>query len=77
LFIYLFYDQIERWGLPLTLRWGTCLNNFCFFGAPPFVVLKRTSGKMNSVPPNNLSIYPLNVAFTKWPSSQIICPSLQ
>jgi len=23
LFIYLFYDQIRRYGLPLTLRWGT------------------------------------------------------
>ena len=28
-FISLFYDQIRRYGLPLTLRWGTCLDNLC------------------------------------------------
>ena len=53
--IHLFYDQIEGTAHarpPL----GTWLDNLCFFGAPAFVVLKSTSGAMNSVPPNK-SVY--------------------
>jgi len=38
--------------------------------------MKSTSGTMNSIPPNK-SVYPLNVAISKWPVSQINCPSLQ
>jgi len=75
-FIYLFYDQIRRYSPPLSLRWGTCLDNQCFFGALAFIVLKSTSGAVNPVPPNK-SICPPNAAFSKWPSSQINCPSLQ
>jgi len=56
-FTFLFYDQIRRYGPPLTLHWGTCLDNLCYFSATPFVVLKSTSGAMNSIPPNK-SIYP-------------------
>ena len=55
-FIYLFYDQIRRYDPPLTLRWGTWLDNLCFSGGPAFVVLKSTSGAMHSVPTNK-SVY--------------------
>jgi len=57
--MYLYYDQTRRYGPPLTLCCGTCLDKLCcFFGAPAFVVLKSrpTSDAMNSVPPNK-SLY--------------------
>jgi len=68
----------------LTLRCGTCLDDLCLLDAPPFVVLKTTSlswrehlAKWTQYCQINHSTYPLNAAFTKWPSSQIICPSMQ
>jgi len=50
--------ELESYGPPLTFCWGTGLYNFCFFGAPAFVVLKSTTGTgaMNSIPPNK-SVY--------------------
>jgi len=47
-FTYLFYDQLKG----TALRRGTWLDNLCFFGAPAYVVLRSTSGAMNSVPQN-------------------------
>ena len=44
----LFYDKVRRYGLLLTLRWGACLDNLCFFSVPAFVVLKSASSAMNS-----------------------------
>ena len=55
LFIY-FTITSEGTTPPLTLRWGTWLDNLCFSGGPVFVVLKSTSGAMNSVPTNK-SVY--------------------
>ena len=76
-FINSFCDQIGRYGPPLSLRCGTRLDNLCFCGAQAFVVLKSTSGAMTSCQQINLSIYPLNAVISKWPASQINCPSLQ
>jgi len=52
---------------------------FVFFWWHCVFFLTITSGEMNSVLPNtvNLSIYPLNPAFSKWPWNQINCPFLQ
>ena len=33
-FVYLLYDQIRRYGPPLTLHWGTWLDNLCVFSVP-------------------------------------------
>jgi len=49
-FIYFTIKLESRPSPPKTLRWGTSLDNLSFFGAPAFVVLKSTSGAMNSVP---------------------------
>ena len=55
-FIYFTIKLESRPSPPKTLRWGTSLDNLSFFGAPAFVVLKSTSGAMNSVSPNK-SVY--------------------
>jgi len=50
-FVLIFYFTIKlprRYGSPLTLRCDTCLENLCFFSALAFVVMKSTSGTMNS-----------------------------
>jgi len=49
LFIYLFYDQIRRYSPPLGHFSGLPLR---FIGSPALVVLKSTSGAINSVSPN-------------------------
>jgi len=49
---YLFCDKIRRYGPTLTLCWVSFADNLCFFGALTIVVLKSTSGAMNSVLPN-------------------------
>jgi len=64
-FIY-FMIKLEGTALPYTLRWGTWLYNLCVFGALAFVVLKSSSGAMNSIPPNkSVHIYQLNATFSK------------
>jgi len=40
-FIYLFYDQIRRYGPPLTFRWNTLLDNLCVFRCPGFCCLEE------------------------------------
>ena len=55
----LFYNPIRTQRPPLTLRWGTCavwITSVLFSSAPGFVVLKSTSGAMNSAMPNK-SVY--------------------
>jgi len=42
--LFYFNDQSRRYGPPLTLRWGTCLDSHCFFGVPAFVVFESASG---------------------------------
>jgi len=75
---YLFYDQIRRYGLPLTLRWGIWLNNLCAFSVTrrslSWIVRLAQWTQWHQI---NLSFYPLNAALSKWLSSQINCPSLQ
>jgi len=58
-------------------RWGTCMDNLCFFGALAFVVLNSTSGAMNSVPPNQFVYLSAKRGLLKVVSSQINCPYLQ
>ena len=79
-FIYLFYDQIRGHSPPLAHRCGTWPDNLSVFSVP----LRSLSWKVHLVQRTqwtyqqiNLSIYPLNVAISKWPARQINCPSLQ
>jgi len=78
LFIYLFYDQIRRCCLPLTLRWGAYQDNPCVFSLPRHSFSWRVHpAQWSQYRRINLSIYPLNAAYQKWFSSQINYPLLQ
>ena len=68
--ICLFYDQIRRYCPPLG---QLTVWPLCFFGAPVFVVLKSTSGRMNSILPNeSVYIYQLNATFWSSPRAKLI-----
>ena len=76
--ICLFYDQIKRYGLPLTFRWGTWLDNLCVLSVPRRSLSWRVHlAQWTQYQQINLSTYPLNAAISKRPSSQINCPSVQ
>jgi len=68
-FICLFYDCIRRYSSPLTLRWGTWLPYLYVFSVSRRSVSWRVHlAQWTQYRQVNLSIYPLNVAFSKWPS---------
>jgi len=72
-FIYLFYDQIRRYGQPLTLR-GTLVWMTSVFSVPWRSLSSRVHlAQWTRYYQINLSIYSLNAAYSKLPSSQINC----
>jgi len=53
------------------------MDNLCFLGDSAFVVLKNTSGTINSVPPNKSVYLSAKRRLLKVAPSHISCPFLQ
>jgi len=51
-------------------HWDTCLDNFCFFSAQTFIILKSRSGALNSAPPNKCVHLYTNCGLLKVASEQ-------
>jgi len=68
----------SKYRQPLTFRWGTCLDNLCFFSVPRrWWSWRAHLEQWTYYRQRNLSVYPLNSAFSKWPSSQMHFPPMQ